>query len=123
MRDKRCLRLFNEEEHNCSKLGVRMKALWWLALVVACVGLVAQANAAAKTADSTVDQMTCGEAQAYAQKYQRYWKQTAHDGAIPIYPVLPLDALRCKTKQGAAPIFESTRDARTCVLGYYCAST
>lgn len=69
----------------------------------------------------SVDQMTCAQAQASVKKTADYWKFVGND-LIHIYPVKQLEDLRCKTKEFAAPIFETVIDEEICVLGFYCRS-
>ncbi|MGZ3713055.1 MAG: hypothetical protein ACXVBE_14920 [Bdellovibrionota bacterium] len=68
----------------------------------------------------TVEQMSCSEAQAYAAKNKRYYKNVGPDGAIPIYPVYGLKDSNCGGRTGTSPQWEQTLDNKHCIVGYYC---
>ena len=70
----------------------------------------------------TVEHMTCRQAQAYADKYGRYWKDAGVDGAIPIYPVTGLRKANCGGRTTTTPQWEQTLDNRHCIVGWYCRS-
>lgn len=76
----------------------------------------------AASAQVTVDQMTCAQAQAYVAEHERYYKDAGIDGAIPIYPVYSLEKANCGGKTTTTPQMERTLDNPDCILGWYCKS-
>lgn len=70
-------------------------------------------------AQTTVDQMTCAQAQRSAAQAGRYYKRTGF-GVVPIFPVFPPTNRRmCESGEYKAPQMERTRDGR-CIIAYKC---
>ena len=77
------------------------------------------ADGAPAFAQTTVDQMTCAQAQRSAAQTGRYYKRTGF-GVVPIFPVFPPGRRGiCESGEVQAPQSERTRDG-LCIVAYKC---
>jgi hypothetical protein len=73
---------------------------------------------------NVVEDMTCAQAANYVIQHKRYYKMTAHDGAIPIFPIKPVNQNpTCGSKQRVSYELVPTVDDPKCLVGYTCVST